>query len=102
LFLFAVLGGLNNTILGLFCGFLIREQSFPTFWLFMYWLNPLHYALEGLISSQFHGDTTPITMITGAQTTAEVFVEDYQYSTWSYSHVGLDVLALGLFISCAM
>jgi ABC-type multidrug transport system permease subunit len=97
-----VLSGLTNTIMGLFCGFLIQEQNFPTFWLFMYWINPLHYTLEGLITSQFHGDDTEITLLNGDKSTAEGFIEDYQFTTWSYSHVGYDVLALCIFISIFM
>jgi hypothetical protein len=96
------LGGLTNTILGLFCGFLIAEQNFPTFWLFLYWLDPLHYLLEGLISSQFHDDTTKIKTMDGTQTTAESYIADVQFSRWSYSHVGYDVLALGIFITLAV
>ena len=83
----------------LFCGFLIAEQNFPTFWLFMYWINPLHYALEGLIMSQFHGDTTMIRLMNGAKVTAEEYVTGYQFTTWSYDHIGYDVLAMGIFIS---
>ena len=99
---FIVLGGLFNTLNSLFCGFLIAEQSFPTFWLFMYWLNPVHYALEGLIMSQFKDDTTPITTLTGGITTAEDYMTEERFSTWSYDHIGYDVMALCLFISAWM
>ncbi len=67
----------------------------------MYWLDPLHYVLEGLISTMFHNDTTEITMMNQMKTTAETFIKDYQYSTWTYGHVGFDILALGLFITFA-
>lgn len=97
-----VLGGLFNTINGLFSGYLIQEQNFPSFWLFMYWINPLHYTLEGLIMSQFHEDTTPITTLTGRTVTAEYYLDNVQFSTWSYEHLGYDVLALCLFSACAM
>lgn len=99
---FIVLGGLFNTLNSLFCGFLIAEQSFPTFWLFMYWLNPLHYALEGLIMSQFHEDTTPIKTLNGDIMTAEDYVNNVQFSSWSYDNRGYDVLALCLFIFAGM
>lgn len=89
-------------MLGLFCGFLIAEQNFPTFWLFMYWINPLHYALEGLISSQFHGDTTMIRIMDGTQVTAETYITQFQFTTWSYGHIGYDVLALGIFAGLAI
>eukprot|EP01040_Poterioochromonas_malhamensis_P003178 gene3178-3388_t len=93
-----VLGSMFDAILGLFCGFLIAEQNFPSFWLFMYWLNPLHYALEGLIMSQFHEDTTPIKTLNGDIMTAEDYVNNVQFSSWSYDNRGYDVLALCLFI----
>ena len=90
--------GLANTVLGLFCGFLIAEQNFPTFWLFMYWIDPLHYMLEGLIMSQFHGDTTMVTLMNGVQVTAETYITQVRFTKWSYGHVGYDVLALGIFM----
>lgn len=68
----------------------------------MYWLSPLHYALEGLISSQFHGDTTIITTADGSTTTAEHYIAHTQYPTWSYDHIGYDVLALCLYMSVCM
>ncbi len=94
--------GLFNTLNSLFCGFLIAEQNFPRFWLFMYWLNPLHYAIEGLIMSQFKDDTTSITTLTGDTTTAEDYITEVRFSTWSYDHIGYDAMALCLFISSWM
>ncbi len=100
--LLLVLAGLFNTLSGLFCGFLIAEQNFPTFWLFMYWLNNLHYNLEGLIMSQFKDDTTPIKTLNGEVMTAEDYMTTEQFSTWSYGHIGYDVLGLGVYIAVAM
>ncbi len=97
-----MLVGLFNTVTGLFCGFLIAEQNFPKFWLFMYWLNPLHYALEGLIMSQFHGDNTEITTLNGEVMTAEDYMDGELFSTWSYNHMGYDVLALCIYIFISM
>ena len=77
---------------------MIKAQDFPTFWTFMYWLDPLHYAIEGLVVTQFNGDETIIT-ITGSpvKVTASKFVEMF-YSEWEYRHRGYDILALCLFI----
>lgn len=86
----------------LFAGFLIAEQNMPTFWLFMYWLNPLHYAFEGLTLTQFNDDTTTISTLTGDITTAEEYIFNVRFTTWSYDHVGYDVLALCLYISICM
>ncbi len=97
-----MLVGLFISVFGLFSGFLIAEQNFPTFWLFMYWLNPLHYALEGLIMSQFHGDDTPIKTIKGEVMTAEDYMTSEQFSTWSYDDVPYDALALSIYIVASM
>ena len=40
--------GLANTAFSLFCGFMIKYEDFPNFWSFMYWLDPLHYTIEGI------------------------------------------------------
>jgi hypothetical protein len=87
-----------STFITLFCGFMIKPEDFPTFWIFMYWLDPLHYALEGINTTQFNRDDTIIS-ITGTQytTTASAYVEAF-YSEWRYRHRGLDILALCLFI----
>ena len=89
---------MTSTLISLFCGFMIKLEDFPTFWIFMYWLDPLHYAIEGLMTTQFNKDHTQIT-VTGSPypTTADTYVQEF-YTTWSYRHRGLDVLALLLFI----
>lgn len=92
-----VFGGITNATLVLFCGFLRTYNHIPPFWTFMYWLNPLHYSLEGLIMSQFHDDNTIITLSNGYKTTAEAFVDNV-YDSWSYGHLGYDALALILFM----
>lgn len=53
-------GGVFVTLTSLFTGVLIRPENIPNFWSFLYWVMPGHYIFEGLIVSQFEGDTTPI------------------------------------------
>ena len=53
-------GGLIASCTGLFTGVLIRPSNIPTFWIFMYWLLPGHYVLEGLLVTQFNDDATVI------------------------------------------
>ncbi len=91
-------GGMISTFISLFCGFTITAENFPSFWIFMYWLDPLHYAIEGLVTTQFNRDSTPVT-VTGlaAPIPASLFVEQF-YPDWDYSHRGLDIMALCLFI----
>ena len=52
--------GLLSSNTGLFAGVLIQPQYIPKFWIFMYWLLPGHYILEGLMTTQYENDTTPI------------------------------------------
>jgi ABC-type multidrug transport system permease subunit len=77
--------GLITTLIEVFSGFYIKEQDYPTFWTFMYWLNPLHYCLEGLNMTQFHQDNTPVTRIDGTLTSAENYINEF-YSKWYYQH----------------
>jgi ABC-type multidrug transport system ATPase subunit/ABC-type multidrug transport system permease subunit len=93
-----VISGMTSTFLTLFCGFMIPSQSIPTFWLFIYWINPLHYALEGLITTQFHQDGTLITLFNGGD---QMTAKDYIYTVfeqWSFQHRWGDFGALILFI----
>lgn len=87
-----------STFVSLFCGFMIKPEDFPSFWIFMYWLDPLHYVLEGVVVTQFNRDDS-LVRVTGTPivTTASNFVESF-YSEWRYGHRGYDVLALFLFI----
>ena len=55
--------GFGSLLIGfssIFGGILIRPQDINQFWIWAYWTFPLHYVLEGLLSSQFENDLTPI------------------------------------------
>jgi len=77
---------------------MIKLKDYPDFWVFMYWLNPMHYALEGLVVTQYNRDSTLIS-ITGTEqmVTANTYVADF-YSDWRFSSRGFDILAMCLFI----
>jgi ABC-type multidrug transport system ATPase subunit len=53
-------GSLLIAMSSVFAGILIRPQAIKSFWIWAYWFFPLHYVLEGLLTSQFEGDQTPI------------------------------------------
>ena len=40
------MGSAMASVLSLFAGFLISPAKVPDFWLFAYYLNPLHYIVE--------------------------------------------------------
>ena len=82
-----------NTLNVLFCGFTIPSQNIPAFWSFMYWLSPLHYALEGLFFTQAHGDHKLITNFDGTKITAgEVW--ELVFTEWKFSDRGIVAGAL--------
>lgn len=97
-FVSTVYGGIFITYFDVFSGFMIKLKDYPDFWVFMYWLNPMHYALEGLVVTQFNRDSTPI-VITGTidSVSASTYVANF-YSDWKFSSRGYDILALCLFI----
>ncbi|CAM9211888.1 unnamed protein product [Ectocarpus fasciculatus] len=92
-----VISGMISTVISIFAGFMIRADDFPSFWTFVYWLDPLHYALEGLFTTQFNKDDTVITLFDGQTTTAEAYVED-SFDGWDYSHRIGDAVALLIII----
>jgi hypothetical protein len=92
-----VCSGLSSTVLSLFAGFLIKYESFPSFWTFLYWLNPLHYALEGIFVTMFYDDDTLISMGDGSRLPLNDFVSNY-FPSWSFSHRWWDVMALVIVI----
>lgn len=59
-------GGLTISLTAMFSGVLIRPQNIPPFWIWAYWFLPGHYILEGLLTTQFNNDNTPIEATTGS------------------------------------
>jgi len=60
-------GALVSSNTSLFAGVFIQPQNIPKFWIFMYWLLPGHYILEGLIMTQFDNDMSPISANPGSE-----------------------------------
>jgi len=51
----ALLNPFIFSTLNLFCGVMIPKDNMPKFWSsWMYWLDPYHYIIEGLVSAQLH------------------------------------------------
>ncbi|KAI1314530.1 hypothetical protein EDD11_002046 [Mortierella claussenii] len=52
----ALLNPFVFSTLNLFCGVMMPFASMPKFWSsWMYWLDPYHYVIEGLVSAQLQG-----------------------------------------------
>jgi ABC-type multidrug transport system permease subunit len=68
----------------------------------MYWLCPLHYTIEGILSTQFHDDDRVILALDGINTTTvSAYFTEFFGGKYSYDHRGYDVLALFIFIVVA-
>ena len=93
-----IFGGLISTSFSLFAGFIIKYETLPSFWRFMYWLNPLHYAMEGILMTQYYSNHNLI-LIT--ETNQYIPISEFLklfFPSWSYSNRLYDILALVIII----
>ncbi|KAL8138808.1 hypothetical protein V2J09_004809 [Rumex salicifolius] len=82
----SVMIGAFSSVWNLFSGFVIPRTRIPVWWRWYYWLCPVGYTLNGLISSQF-GDVK--TKIVGMDATVAEFITDY----FGFRHDMLGVVA---------
>lgn len=59
-------GALLIGMSSIFGGILIRPQDIKSIWIWAYWTFPIHYIIEGLLTSQFRNDQTPIAASLGS------------------------------------
>ncbi|CAB78565.1 ABC transporter like protein [Arabidopsis thaliana] len=79
------------SMLNLFAGFVIPKQKIPKWWIWMYYLSPTSWVLEGLLSSQY-GDVDKEILVFGEKKRVSAFLEDY----FGYKHESLAVVAFVL------
>eukprot|EP00299_Pterocystis_sp_00344_P019876 c9825_g1_i2.p1 GENE.c9825_g1_i2~~c9825_g1_i2.p1 ORF type:complete len:1420 (-),score=398.97 c9825_g1_i2:102-4361(-) len=92
-----VIAGLVINIWNAFSGFLISPGDIPPYWNFMYWISPLHYAVEGMVMTQFRGADKVIDVITSTgpvKMTVEEYTIHHFGGEFSYDHRGTDIIAL--------
>ncbi|EGC32253.1 hypothetical protein DICPUDRAFT_155800 [Dictyostelium purpureum] len=39
----------------LMCGFMKKKNDIPGWWIWLYWISPIHYGFEGLLINEHHG-----------------------------------------------
>lgn len=78
-----IIGTALLTLSSLVSGFSITPNKIPDHWIFTYWISPIHYTLEGMIVTQFHGADQPIKDQPGNPS-----VSDFTTSHSSDSHFG--------------
>ncbi|KAK4595262.1 hypothetical protein RGQ29_013623 [Quercus rubra] len=64
------------TTFNLFAGFLIPKPQIPKWWIWMYYLTPTSWSLNGMLTSQY-GDINKKIVVFGETKTVVAFLEDY-------------------------
>ncbi|XP_059648379.1 pleiotropic drug resistance protein 3-like [Cornus florida] len=89
----AILQSTFYTMLNLFSGFLVPQPQMPKWWLWLYYLCPTSWTLNGMLTSQY-GDINKEIMVFGETKTVAAFLRDY----FGYHHDRLPVVAVLLIV----
>ncbi|KAL1220621.1 ABC transporter G family member 41 [Cardamine amara subsp. amara] len=79
------------SMVNIFAGFAMPKQKIPKWWIWMYYMSPTSWVLEGLLSSQY-GDVKKEIVAFGEKKKVSAFLEDY----FGYRHDSLAVVAVVL------
>uniref|UniRef100_A0A7N2R0V3 ABC transporter domain-containing protein n=1 Tax=Quercus lobata TaxID=97700 RepID=A0A7N2R0V3_QUELO len=79
------------TTFNLFAGFFIPEPQIPKWWIWLYYLTPTSWSLNGLLTSQY-GDINKDIMVFGETKTVVAFLRDY----FGFHHDRLPLVAIVL------
>jgi len=76
------------TIWNLFCGFLVPKGNIPNFWIWLYWLSPIHYALEAITVTQYYCDspTCPSIPVVQGQQIIQMPTWQFIQTTYGFSY----------------
>ncbi|XP_058179423.1 pleiotropic drug resistance protein 3-like [Rhododendron vialii] len=88
----SILASFCYTMTNLFAGFLVPGPNIPKWWVWFYWICPMSWSLEGILTSQY-GDIEREISAFGEQKALNAFLESY----YGYHHHHLGVAALVLF-----
>ncbi|KAJ6410935.1 hypothetical protein OIU84_007650 [Salix udensis] len=89
----AILASFSYTMLNFFSGFVVPKPHIPKWWLWLYYICPTSWALNGMLSSQY-GDVDEEISVFGHTRALSAFVEDY----FGYHHSFLSVVGVVLII----
>ena len=83
-------------------GFIISPGRIPSYWRWVYYLSPLQYALEGMLSTQFHDGSTPLLDLDGVSlVTSSAYLDRFFGEYYQYSHRWACIGALVAFVAFA-
>nr|XP_029118044.1 pleiotropic drug resistance protein 3 [Elaeis guineensis] len=86
-----ILASFFYTLLNLFSGFIVPAPQIPKWWIWVYYINPLSWTLNGLFTSQY-GDIKKEIVVFGETKSIASFLEDY----FGFHHDRLGLVAVVL------
>ncbi|WCJ30771.1 ABC transporter G family member 37 [Euphorbia peplus] len=89
----SILAATFYSILILFSGFVVPKRRIPNWWIWLYYMCPTSWVLNGLLTSQF-GDVNDEILVFGETKSIANFLEDY----YGYDHDFLGVVGAVLII----
>ncbi|XP_019054935.1 PREDICTED: pleiotropic drug resistance protein 3-like isoform X1 [Nelumbo nucifera] len=89
----AILSSAFYTMLNLFAGFLMPKPRIPKWWIWLYYICPTSWTLNGLLTSQY-GDINKEILVFGETKTVAAFLRDY----YGYDHDRLALVAIVLLV----
>ncbi|XP_044477754.1 pleiotropic drug resistance protein 3-like isoform X1 [Mangifera indica] len=89
----SILASVFYTFFNLFSGFLIPEPQIPKWWIWLYYLMPTSWTLNGLITSQY-GDINKNISVYGEIKSVSTFLKDY----FGFHHDRLPITGVVLLI----
>jgi len=78
----SVIGGLLLVAFTLTMGFLISPDNIPPWWIWLYWINPLRYVLQGLAVNELGGGKEYFLELTGEMVSGDVLLDNI--GGWSF------------------
>ncbi|KAK3002708.1 hypothetical protein RJ639_019292 [Escallonia herrerae] len=89
----AVLQATFYRCFNLFAGFIVPRPQIPKWWLWLYYLTPTSWTLNGMLTSQY-GDVDSEILVFGEKKTVASFIRDY----FGFHHDQLPIVALVLIL----
>ncbi|KAF5941434.1 hypothetical protein HYC85_019076 [Camellia sinensis] len=87
----SILASAVYTLLSLFSGFLMPGPKIPKWWIWLYWICPTSWSLNGLLTSQY-GDLDKKIVIFGELKTVSSFLKEFY--GFQYDRLGLVAVVL--------
>ncbi|WOK98239.1 ABC transporter G family member 41-like [Canna indica] len=72
----AILSSVCYSLFNLFSGFIVPRPQIPKWWIWLYYISPMSWSLNGLFSSQY-GDVQKEIMVFGETKSVASFLKDY-------------------------